>query len=265
MIKKLLYIFCLSIILISLSGCADNVSVENTDDVFIIGVDDQFPPLGYRNDVGEIVGFDVDLAREVASRIGQELVVQQIDWNSKELELSQGNIDAIWNGLSITDERKENMLFTAPYLENDMVIVVKDGSDITSIDDLAGKVIAVQSGSAALDSLNANPIVEEVKDVVTYNDNISAFQDLKIGRADAVIVDSVVANWYIADTNSGLVVVDDSLDPETYGVAFALDNEDLRDLVNSELIAVKNDSTGAEISTEWFGKNILYTEEDNVE
>lgn len=258
MIKRLALLICFFVFFITLTGCSENVGVENRENTLIIGVDDQFPPMGYRDEYGEIIGFDIDLAKEVANRLGMNLYVQQIDWNSKELELSQGNIDAIWNGLSITDERKEHMLFTDPYLENDQIIVVPQDSDISGINDLAGKVIAVQAGSAALDALNENPIYDELGEVVTYNDNVSAFQDLKIGRADALIVDSVVANWYISDSDSKLKIVNDSLSPEQYGVAVALDNEELLNKINTELNNVKNDATGEEISTNWFGSDILY-------
>lgn len=233
---------------------------DNPDDVLIIGVDDQFPPLGYRDEEGNIVGFDIDLAQEAANRLGYKLQVQQIDWSAKELELEQGNIDAIWNGLTITPERKEVMLFTDPYLENDQVIVVKNGSDITTVQDLAGKTVGIQKSSSAEDALNSNPIVDEVAEVVSYDENVSALQDLGIGRTDAVVVDSVVANWYIKDNNEDYIVLSESLAPEKYGVAVAKDNEELLQKLNAVLDEIKSDGTGAQISTDWFGSDILYTE-----
>lgn len=262
--KLLLIISCLLLAVLTLSGCNSSTdtaaTTDNSDDVFIIGVDDQFPPLGYRDADGNIVGFDIDLAKEAAERLGMELEVQQIDWSAKELELSQGNIDAIWNGLTITPERAEQMLFTDPYLENDQVVVVANGSDIKSISDLAGKTVGLQKSSSAEEALEADPIADEVAEVVSYDENVSALQDLALGRTDAVVVDSVVANWYIADNDADYTILSESLSPEQYGVAVAKDNEELRDKLNEILAEIKSDGTGAKISEEWFGSDILYTE-----
>lgn len=262
--KVLLIISCLLLVVMTLSGCnstTDTASTTTNDDsVFIIGVDDQFPPLGYRDEEGNIVGFDIDLAQEAAERLGMDLQVQQIDWSAKELELSQGNIDAIWNGLTITPERAEQMLFTDPYLENDQVVVVRNDSDINSISDLEGKTVGLQKASSAEEALEADPISEKVADIVSYDENVSALQDLNIGRTDAVVVDSVVANWYIADNNAEYRLLSESLSPEQYGVAVSLENQELRDKLNEILKEIKADGTGAEISTNWFGSNILYTE-----
>lgn len=239
------------------TSSTDSSTVENTDDVLIIGVDDQFPPLGYRNDDGEIVGFDIDLAKATAELMDMELVVQQIDWSAKELELSQGNIDAIWNGLTITEERKDNMLFTDPYLDNDQVVVVKADSGIKTVAELENRIVGLQKGSSAEEAFEAADVYSSVEDLVTYDENVSALQDLSIGRLDAVVVDSIVADWYIADTDSDFVVLEESLSPEEYGVAVAKDNTELQKKLNDALNEVKTNGTGAKISTEWFGKDIL--------
>lgn len=135
---------------ILLSGCSSSDTGEseatssNDDQTFVVGLDDSFPPMGFRDENNDIVGFDVDLAKEVAQRLGMEVVLQPINWDTKELELDSGNIDVIWNGLTITEERKEVMDFTQPYLENDQVIVVKSDSEIATKADLAGRNIGVQ-------------------------------------------------------------------------------------------------------------------------
>lgn len=165
----------------------------------VLGLDDSFPPMGYRDEDNNIVGFDIDLATEVCKRLGVELVLQPIDWDSKELELNSGNIDCIWNGMSITDERIANMFIPMAYIANSQIIVVGDGSGIATKADLAGKVIGLQAGSSALDALQADTATyESAKEVVEYADNVAAYMDLKAGRIDALVVDSVVGYYIIA-------------------------------------------------------------------
>ncbi len=166
---------------------------------FVLGLDDSFPPMGYRDDENNIVGFDIDLATEVCKRLGVELVVQPIDWDSKELELNSGSIDCIWNGMSITDERIEKMFIPMAYIANSQIIIVGDGSGIATKADLNGKVIGLQAGSSALDALQADAATyEAAKEVVEYADNVTAYMDLKAGRIDALVVDSVVGFYVIA-------------------------------------------------------------------
>ncbi|MDR1147046.1 MAG: transporter substrate-binding domain-containing protein, partial [Spirochaetaceae bacterium] len=123
----------------------------------VLGLDDSFPPMGFRNENNEIVGYDVDLAKEVARRMGIELVLQPIDWNAKEQELNTGEIDCIWNGFTITEERKQNLLFTPPYLKNAQVIVVKGNSPANTLKDLAGKTAGTQAGSSSVDAIDDAP------------------------------------------------------------------------------------------------------------
>lgn len=161
----------------------------------IMGLDDSFPPMGYRDENNEIVGFDVDLATEVCRRLGIELVLQPIDWSTKELELANGSIDCIWNGLTITPERQEEMLMSRPYLANNQVIVVV-GNAIKTKADLEGKQVAVQTASSGEEALNKDEISGKVAAIHQYADYVTALQDLKTGRIDAVILDEVVARYY---------------------------------------------------------------------
>ncbi len=180
---------------------ADDKSLEKVlaSKKLIVGLDDSYPPMGYRDEKNEIVGFDIDLAREVASRMVLEVVFQPIDWDSKELELNSGKIDCIWNGMSITPERLENMFFSKPYIANQQIVVVPSGSGITTIEQVIGKKIGLQKGSSSLDALMASPIYEQVKnDVTEYPDNVSVFMDLQAGRVDAFVVDSVVGRYILA-------------------------------------------------------------------
>lgn len=179
----------------------DDNSLQNVLDkkTFVLGLDDSFPPMGFRDEENNIVGFDIDLATEVAKRMGVELVVQPIDWDAKEMELNSGKIDCIWNGMSVNDARLASMYIAKPYIGNRQIIIVPGDSDIKTIADLKGKVIGLQKGSSALDALNANEIAKDVKEVVEYPENVSAFMDLKAGRVDAFVVDEVVGKYIITN------------------------------------------------------------------
>ena len=182
----------------------DDVVVDSSwDDIvakgsFTLGLDDAYPPMGFRDEKNEIVGFDIDLAKEVAKRMGVEVEFQPIDWDSKELELNSGKIDCIWNGMTITDERIANMFFAKPYIANEQIIIVPSSSGITAKAQLEGKVIGLQKGSSSLDALTADPVSAKVKEIVEYPDNVSAYMDLQAGRIDVFVVDSVVGRYVIS-------------------------------------------------------------------
>ena len=165
---------------------------------FILGLDDSFPPMGYRNDENNIVGFDIDMAQAVCDKLEWELQVQPIDWDAKELELNSGTIDCIWNGMTLTDERLETMSCSDPYMANEQVIVVRKDSGITSQEDLAGKKLCLQAGSSAEGALDAAADFKaSLGSVNTFADNMTCFMDLEQGSSDAVLVDSIVAGWYM--------------------------------------------------------------------
>jgi polar amino acid transport system substrate-binding protein len=247
-----------------LAGCKSTVTSDdeatNDDKTFVVGLDDSFPPMGFRDDNNNIVGFDVDLATEAAKRMNMDVKFQVINWDTKELELDNDKIDCIWNGLTITDERKSAMDFTKPYLQNDQVIVVQKGSTITTKAGLAGKKVGLQKGSSAYDALMADAIVNQIDGgkPVEFDENVSALQDLASGRLDAVVVDSVVARYYISKENSDLTILNESLSPEMYGVAVKKGNTDMLNKIQSAMDAMNADGTSAQISTKWFGSDIIY-------
>ncbi len=224
---------------------------------FVLGLDDSFPPMGYRNDDNEIVGFDIDLAKEVTSRMGVELVLQPIDWNAKEQELNTGNIDCIWNGFTITEERKENMNFTEAYVNNAQVAVVKEGSSVKSLADLKGKKVGLQAGSSAAEAVNSNEaFASSLKEVVEVKDNLTALMDLEIGGVDAVVLDLFVANDNIKRSGKAFRILSDPLSSEEYGVGFRKNDNALRNEVQMILEAMAKDGSMAKISTAWFGGDI---------
>ena len=250
-ITKLLMTAFATILVAGLSSCS---KAENE---FVLGLDDSFPPMGFRDDNNEIVGYDIDLAKEVASRLGLNFRVQPIDWKAKEQELNTGKIDCIWNGLSITPERLEQLSFTKPYLNNAQVVIVRADSGINTLADLTGKILGVQAGSSAADAIDSTPnFKENLKLIVDFNDNIMALNDLEIGGLDGVAMDSVVAEYSLKVTGKPFVILSESLAPEQYGIAFKKDNTELRDKVQNALNEMAADGTVAKISEKWFGSDI---------
>lgn len=168
----------------------------------VLGLDDSFPPMGFRDDNNQIVGYDIDLAKEVAKRLGVELVLQPIDWDSKELELNSNKIDCIWNGMTINPDRVENMFFAKPYIANRQIIIVGENTGIKTKADLEGKQVGLQKGSSAVAAVEADAIHSKIKKITEYQNNVDAFNDLKIGRIDALVVDEVAGRYLVEKDNS---------------------------------------------------------------
>ena len=224
----------------------------------VIGLDDNFPPMGFRDEKGQLVGFDIDLAREAAKRLGGEVEFKPIDWNAKEAELNGQRVDVLWNGLTITDERKKNIAFTAPYMENHQIIVVKGDSPIKTKADLAGKLVGVQDGSSAVDAIGKDEATaKSFKDLKKYGDNVTALMDLTTGRVEAVVLDEVVGRYYTAKKPGEYAVLDDNFGTEDYGVGMRLADTELHARIDKALADMKADGSAAKIAEQWFGKNIL--------
>ena len=224
----------------------------------VIGLDDNFPPMGFRDDKNQLVGFDIDLAREAGKRLGIEVEFKPIDWNAKEAELSGKRVDVLWNGLTITEERKKNIAFTAPYMQNHQIVVVKADAAIKAKADLAGKVVGVQDGSSAVEAIEKDAATaQSFKQLKKYGDNVTALMDLSAGRLDAVVLDEVVGRYYSAKKPGEYAVLDEHFGTEDYGVGLRQDDAALRTRLDEVLTAMKGDGSGARIAEQWFGKNIL--------
>ena len=222
---------------------------------FILGLDDSFPPMGFRNENNEIIGFDIDLAKEVCKRLGVELILQPISWTAKEQELNSYNIDCIWNGMSVNEERKEKMSLSKSYLKNSMCFVIKEDNTIISLEELSNKKVGVQSGSTAEEILKESEMYGQLKEVVAYTENLTAFMDLEINQIDAVFLDNVVANYYISTNNKPYKVLTDTLADEEYAIGFRKQDIELCNKVNEILKEMKQDGTLEKISIKWFGKD----------
>ena len=254
--KKILTLIAVSIAAaLILSACSSSTSNSTDRDLLVIGVDDKFAPMGFRDENNELTGFDIDYAKAAAKHMGMEVKFQPIDWKTKETELSSGRIDLIWNGYTITDERKGKVLFTKPYLKNAQVVVTLTDSDIAALNDLSGKKIGLQGLSSASDALKANPIQSKVKSISEYADNVLALTDLKAGRVDAVVIDEVVIDYYMSKQYGVFKVIDESLAPEEYGVGVKKGNEDLLNKLQVALDRMNEDGSAADISTKWFGED----------
>lgn len=237
---------------------ANKNSNELEDRKYIVGLDDTFAPMGFRDEKGELVGFDIDLAKDVAERMGVEIDFLPIDWAMKETELDAGNIDFIWNGYSITDERKEKVAFSSPYIQDKQVIITLADSDINSKEDLKEKTITVQENSSALEAVNKDKeFLNELKDApVEYATNVECFSDIENGRSDALIVDEVFGRYYIKTSGKEdkFKILEESLGIEDFAVGMRKGDTALVEAVNNALAQQKEDGTYDEIYAKWFAQ-----------
>lgn len=233
-------------------------SSETTGGTFTVGFDQDFPPMGFVGDDGEYTGFDLELAEEVAGRLGLTFVAQPIAWDAKDMELEAGTIDCIWNGFTMNG-REDDYTWSEPYMDNSQVFVVAADSGITSPADLAGKIVEVQVDSSAEAALNDNQeLAGSFSSLQTVADYNTAFMDLEMGAVDAIAMDVIVAGYQLEQRENGddFVILEETLASEEYGIGFKKGNEALRDQVQTTLKEMAADGTLAEISNKWFGRDV---------
>lgn len=270
--KKMLVVLLALALVFSLAACgtkdaANTTTDETTNDqttgertTFTVGFDAEFPPYGYVDESGNYVGFDLDLAAEVAARNGWELVLQPIAWDSKDAELNAGTIDCIWNGFTMNG-REDLYTWSDAYVDNTQVFVVKADSGIAAQADLAGKIVAVQTESSAQSALESEDLADltasfaNLDVVADYN---TAFLNLEAGAVDAVAMDLPVANYQLEQREEGLfVIMEEPISSEQYGIGFKLGNEALRDQVQATLDEMMADGTFAQIAEKWGQQDIV--------
>lgn len=247
--KKLLVMLLVCMMVVGCTG--------KKEDALVIGVDDTFAPMGFRDENNELVGFDIDLASEMAKKMDVEVKFQPIDWSMKETELNAGNIDLIWNGYTITDKRKEQVNFSDAYLNNKQVIVVLSDSNIKNKDDLKNKMISLQKESSALDAVNADEnFVKLLKDKpVEFDTNIECFMDLEAKRSDAIVCDEVLARYVIKQRGEeNYKVLEDNFGDEEYGIGVRKEDKELLAQLNKALKECKDDGTYQSIYNKWFAE-----------
>ncbi len=248
-----------------ISGCARETvnnswpRIERTKKV-VIGLDDTFVPMGFRQKNGQLAGYDIDLAKAVFKRYGIKADFQTIDWSMKETELKNQTIDLIWNGYSVTPERKEKVAFSDNYLINHQILVTKTKSNIKTIKDMAGKTLGVQTGSSGAFDLDAQPKLLKNfianKTPILYDTFNDAFIDLDAGRIQGILMDEVYARYYIAHKAdpSSYHIASDDFPPENFAVGMRKSDNVLRSKINAGLKALKADGTVAKLQKKWFGK-----------
>ncbi len=225
---------------------------------FTVGFDQDFPPMGFVGDDGEYTGFDLELAKETAERLGLEFVPQPIAWDAKDMELNSGTIDCIWNGFTMNG-REDDYTWSKPYMDNSQVFVVSADSGISTLGDLAGKIVEVQADSSAEAALKDNTeLAGTFGTLQTTPDYNTAFMDLEMGAVDAIAMDVIVAGYQIEQRGDDgkYVILDETLASEEYGIGFKKGNEELRDKVQTTLEEMAADGTLKEISDKWFGRDV---------
>ena len=284
-LKQVVAISTVAVMSLGLAGCGSQTTASNSNqvenketqdsqeatsneevasaldkDTLVVGLDDTFAPMGFRDESGEIVGFDIDLAKAMGEKLGKAIEFQSIDWTMKETELNAGNIDFIWNGYSISDERKEKVDFSVPYLKNKQVIITLADSDINTKADLAGKTVAAQTGSTAVDAIEAEPeVMATFKDgkPVTYESNNDVLMDLEAGRVDAAVADEIIIRYYMSKKGEDkFKILEENFGDEEYGVGMRKGDTKLVEAFNQAYGELKAEGKLAEISTKWFGEDI---------
>ncbi len=269
----ILLVFCLAIGCV-FTGCSGETATDATTTAagdttesnatarttLTVGFDASFPPMGFTDDAGNYVGFDIDCAKAVANKLGLELKLQPIVWATKDQELSTGKIDMIWNGFTMhVDTRDDDYTWSEPYMKNKQVIVVRANSEYESTGDLVGKMIAIQSGSTAESAVQSKEsFYATIKDTIALvDDNTIALTELETNNVDAVVMDSIVANYSMQQKPGQFKVLEEILAEEEYGIGFLKGNTELRDLVQGALNDLAADGTLADISNTWFGEDVV--------
>ena len=259
-----MFLAMLSLLIVACSNSASNTTTESAvaneskettaqKKTFTVGFDAEYPPYGFVTDDGNYKGFDLDLAKEFCDRAGYEFKPQPIDWDSKDLELNQGNIDCIWNGFTVTG-RENDYTWTFPYVDNSIVLVVRSDSGITKKADLAGKIVMGQAGSSAITALEEEENAELVKSFKSLEqcaDYNSGFMNLESGMIDCLAVDIGVAKFHLNNANGKYVQLDEKLSSEQYAIGFKKGNTALRDEVEKVVTEMWKDGTFMNIANNY--------------
>ena len=264
---KKIFMAALLLVTMVFAGCGGGGEPAKTDgdakktEKIVIGLDDEYAPMGFKDEKNEIIGFDVDLAKEAAKRLGTEVEFKAIDWNSKEAELKSKRIDIIWNGLDITPERQENMLFSDPYMDNRQIVFVKKDNvlGIMTETDLIGKRVGTQAGSTAETYIDSNEALKTgFSEFKTYGDYVSAFMDLENDRIDALVCDEIVGRYAMSKQDGKFEALNVTVGPVTqFGIAFRKDDTELRDKVQKVFDEMVKDGAAGKISEQWFQADLI--------
>ena len=258
--KKLFLIICAALLIMGCGGKdIDNISYNK---VYVIGLDDEYAPMAFRDENGEIVGFDIDLAKEAARRMNVEFEFRPIDWNNKIDELNSRRIDIIWNGLDITPERQDHILYSKPYMDNRQILLVRADSnlDIHSEYDLAGKIVGTQAGSHSETYVEYDePLRNSLKEFRTFGSFKTAFRDLESGAIDVLIVDEIAGRYQMSKVPNKFKVIEEANigSVTKIGIGFRTSDIALRDEVQNAFNEMIKDGTAKKISEKWFQADLI--------
>ena len=245
--KKLIALLLAVMMLAALTACGGSGdSAAKEDFTFVHGFDLDFPPYSYLNDDGSVGGFDVELAQAVCDYLGWNYEPHPFNWDAKDAELSSGACDCIWSGFTLNG-REDDYTWSIVYSDNTQMIMVAEDSGITTLDDLAGKIVGVQTATSAYDMLNdyeegQGELADTFADLQVYETYTVAFNDLQAGGIDAIAIDVTTGQFLMSDTD-GYTFLDETLGSEQYAIGFRKGDEDLRDQVNEALQALAADGT----------------------
>ena len=274
MTNKKIALVLVSLLTLFLTACTQKASDPKQDNwdkyqeqgSITIGFDNTFVPMGFEEMNGQYTGFDIDLAEAVSEKLGFKVQFQPIDWDMKETELQNGTIDAIWNGYSATDERREKVAFSIPYMENQQVLVTKKSKQIRSVEDMKDKTLGAQAGSSGYLDFEAQPdlLKNRVKDQKAnqYQSFNEALIDLKNDRIDALLIDRVYANYYLQ--SEGILndynVFSAGFESESFTVGVRPADKRLLTALNQSFIELYQEGKFQEISQKWFGEDVATKE-----
>lgn len=260
--KKMTKVISLALALVmclALCACGSKTDDGNTaadgKRTFIMGVDPEYPPFSYLGDDGKFTGFDVEIAQAACDLLGWDLQVFGVNWDQKLVQLDAKECDCVWSGMTILDSMKDaGYVLSKPYYDNTQVIMVKEGSDIKSSADLAGKNVAVQLGTSGESLLSEGGDLESLAKtfgkLTTCDSFLKCFTELGGGAVDAVIVDKPVATSY-AQENAGFTILDEELGAEQYGIAFRSGDQELCDTIEGAVQQLVENGTYAKIAAKY--------------
>ena len=260
--RKLALIFALALIAVTLLGCGSSQNgwkYIKDKDILIVGLDDTFAPMGFRDEAGQLVGFDIDMANEVSEILGVKVEFKPIVWDTKEMELSAKRVDCLWNGMSATPARQGSMALTDKYLNNQLMVAVLDPEvKIATVNDLADYKIGTQADSAAFE------VMEEHDDYGLFKDNISLYDDydlaildMQAGRIDCIVVDKVLADYKNTKMDVQMEYCEFNFGDDYFAIGCRKEDTDVAKKITDALKTLIDNGTAAEISEKWFGSNIV--------
>lgn len=268
---KVATLACVAPLLSGLSACGQTTtssnppasSIDGFDGTFIVGFDQDFPPYGYIGDNGQLTGFDLDLAQAVCEKEGWSYAPKPISWDAKDALLNSGQIVCIWNGFTI-EGREGGYAFTHPYMENRQVIVVRAGSNISTLSQLGGKNVITQTDSAAYNLLTGDGAQAKLgasfAQLQTIGEYNTAFMMLENGSVDAIAVDYPVATYNMRGRGGSFTILNEALNSEHFGVGFANTEagKALAAAVEKDLQALDADGKVKELCEKYADQGISY-------